>query len=189
VEVTKSNLYAFPPCAIPGRFSNAVPGKRKRVGGTPSPTADRRCTAGTMGKTQRAKGCFNRCPQKNDVTSQLQEGRCRPKGTVGKVAEGTKDGLVLNSLKHESSSVRIGAGRWTPFCITSTGRPATYVVVFRAESTHPHTHALEQGRCGGYPLGGGRLRATPFHVSSLAEPDQMGWGCWNLPRRLYLRSV
>jgi len=51
-----------------------------------------------MGEGQ-GKGRFNRCPQKNDVSSQPQEGRCRPESTVGKVAEGTKEGLALHSLE------------------------------------------------------------------------------------------
>jgi hypothetical protein len=47
-----------------------------------------------MGKTQWAKSRFHSCPQKNDVTCQPKEGRRCPKSTVGKVAEGTKEGLT-----------------------------------------------------------------------------------------------
>jgi hypothetical protein len=63
-----------------------------------------------MGEGQ-GKGRFNRCPQKNDVTSQPQEGRCSPKSALGKVAEGTE------GLASRSTSLSF---RPLPLCIFST---------------------------------------------------------------------
>jgi hypothetical protein len=80
------------------------------------------CSTSTMGEGQ-GKGRVNRCPQKNDVTSQPQEGRCRPKSTVGKVAE-TTEGLASRSA---SFSLRLLC-----LCILST---LTFHAVRRAPSS------------------------------------------------------